>query len=239
MRQVFLDTETTGLEPGLGHRIIEIGGVEMMNRRLTGRRLHHYLQPDREIDDGALEVHGITREFLRDKPRFPDVHADILEFISDAEVVIHNAPFDVAFLDSELARLGDPGLRVEGVCRVVDSLALARQLHPGQRNSLDVLCRRYRIDSSARQLHGALLDAEILADVYMAMTGGQAMLELGTPGDNARPAGASRGAPGVRGAGSIAVVRASTGELQAHAGQLALIDEKSGGQCLWLRLESG
>ena len=240
MRQVFLDTETTGLEPELGHRIIEVGGVEMVNRRLTGRRLHQYLQPDREIDGGALEVHGITREFLQDKPRFPDVHTDILEFISDAEVVIHNAPFDVAFLDCEFARLGDPGLRIESVCRIVDSLALARQLHPGQRNGLDALCKRYRIDNSARQLHGALLDAEILADVYMAMTGGQAMLELGAPGDEAPFAGTSHGAPGVRrAAGSIAVVRASAGELRAHAGQLALIDEKSGGQCLWLRLESG
>ena len=149
MRQVVLDTETTGLEPELGHRIIEIGGVELVNRRLTGRRLHYYLQPDREIDDGAHEVHGITREFLRDKPRFSDVHADILAFVSDAEVIIHNAPFDVAFLDHELARLGDPDLRIESRCRILDSLALARQLHPGQRNSLDALCRRYEIDSSA------------------------------------------------------------------------------------------
>ena len=239
VRQVFLDTETTGLEPELGHRIIEIGGVEMVNRRLTGRRLHHYLQPDREIDDGALEVHGITREFLQDKPRFADVHADVVEFISGAEVVIHNAPFDVAFLDCELARLGDHDLRIENICRVLDSLALARQLHPGQRNGLDALCKRYGIDNSARQLHGALLDAEILADVYMAMTGGQAMLELGGPGGSAPSEGVSHGAPGVRGAGSIPVVRARPEEVQAHARQLAHIDEKSGGRCLWLRLEGG
>lgn len=239
MRQVFLDTETTGLEPELGHRIIEIGGVEMVNRRLTGRRLHHYLQPDREIDDGALEVHGITREFLQDKPRFADVHADVVEFISGAEVVIHNAPFDVAFLDCELARLGDHDLRIENICRVLDSLALARQLHPGQRNGLDALCKRYGIDNSARQLHGALLDAEILADVYMAMTGGQAMLELGGPGGSASSEGVSHGASGVRRAGSIPVVRAHPQELQAHALQLAHIDEKSGGRCLWLRLEGG
>ena len=239
MRQVFLDTETTGLEPELGHRIIEIGGVEMVNRRLTGRRLHHYLQPDREIDDGALEVHGITREFLQDKPRFADVHADIVEFVSGAEVIIHNAPFDVAFLDCELARLGDPDLRIESICRVLDSLALARQLHPGQRNGLDALCKRYRIDNSARQLHGALLDAEILADVYMAMTGGQATLELGGPGGPAQSEGVSHGASGVRRVGSIPVVRASPGELQTHAHQLAHIDEKSAGQCLWLRLENG
>ena len=236
MRQVFLDTETTGLEPELGHRIIEIGGVEMVNRRLTGRRLHHYLQPDREIDDGALEVHGITREFLQDKPRFEDVHADIVEFISGAEIIIHNAPFDVAFLDCELARLGDPGLRIESICRVLDSLVLARRLHPGQRNGLDALCKRYRIDNSARQLHGALLDAEILADVYMAMTGGQATLELGGP---VQSEGASHGASRVRRVGSIPVVRASPGELRAHARQLAHIDEKSGGRCLWLQLESG
>ena len=239
MRQVFLDTETTGLEPELGHRIIEVGGVELVNRRLTGRRLHHYLQPDREIDDGAFEVHGITREFLQDKPRFVDVHAEILEFVSGAEVVIHNAPFDVAFLDRELARLGDPELRIEGCCRIVDSLALARQLHPGQRNGLDALCKRYRIDNSARQLHGALLDAEILADVYLAMTGGQAVLELGGSGAGAAGASVGHDAPRTRKAGSIPVVRASPEEVQAHAGQLAHIDEKSGGQCLWLRLESG
>ena len=239
MRQVFLDTETTGLEPELGHRVIEIGGVEMVNRRLTGRRLHHYLQPDREIDDGAFEVHGITREFLRDKPRFADVHADILEFVSGAELVIHNAPFDVAFLDSELARLGDPDRRIESVCRVLDSLAIARQLHPGQRNGLDALCKRYGIDNSARQLHGALLDAEILADVYMAMTGGQATLELDGAGDTMRSAVVPADASRSRRAGSIPVVRATAAELQAHEDQLAHIDGKSGGQCLWLRFEGG
>ena len=238
MRQVVLDTETTGLEPELGHRIIEIGGVELVNRRLTDRRLHHYLQPDREIDAGALEVHGITREFLQDKPRFAEVHADLLSFVSGAEVIIHNAPFDVAFLDSELARLGDPDLRLENHCRILDSLALARQLHPGQRNGLDALCRRYGIDSSARQLHGALLDAEILADVYLAMTGGQAVLALGGAGEAATAAVSSRAVPRRR-TGSIPVVRASPEELGAHARQLALIEEKSGGRCLWLQLEDG
>ena len=239
MRQVVLDTETTGLEPELGHRIIEIGGVELVNRRLTGRRLHYYLQPDREIDDGALEVHGITREFLRDKPRFADVHADVLTFVSDAEVIIHNAPFDVAFLDHELARLGDPGLRIGSRCRILDSLALARQLHPGQRNSLDALCKRYGIDNSARELHGALLDAEILADVYLAMTGGQAELVLGGAGVAAAATNTSPAARRARGAGAIPVVRASREEIEAHASQLARIDEESGGRCLWLRLESG
>ena len=238
MRQVVLDTETTGLDPEQGHRIIEIGGVELVNRRLTDRRLHYYLQPDREIDDGALEVHGITREFLLGKPRFAEVHEDILAFVAGAEVIIHNAPFDVAFLDSELARLGDPDLRLENHCRILDSLALARQLHPGQRNGLDALCKRYGIDNSARQLHGALLDAEILADVYMAMTGGQAVLALGGAG-GAAAAVASRAGSRPRRTGSIPVVRASPEELEAHARQLALIEEKSGGQCLWLRLENG
>ena len=240
MRQVVLDTETTGLEPELGHRIIEIGGVELVNRRLTGRRLHYYLQPDREIDDGAREVHGITREFLRDKPRFAEVHADILSFVSGAEVIIHNAPFDVAFIDNELARLGGPDLRLENHCRILDSLALARQLHPGQRNSLDALCKRYEIDNSARELHGALLDAEILADVYLAMTGGQAELVLGGAGEAAAATSTSHGgARRARRGGVISVMRASREEIEAHASQLARIDEKSGGRCLWLQLESG
>ena len=238
MRQVVLDTETTGLEPELGHRIIEVGGVELMDRRLTGRRLHFYLQPDREIDDGALEVHGITQEFLQDKPRFADVHAAILEFIAGAEVIIHNAPFDVAFLNHELARLGNPDLRMESCCRVLDSLALARHLHPGQRNGLDALCKRYHIDNSARQLHGALLDAEILADVYLAMTGGQAVLELGSSDETSTVASGFRSESQNRRTGSIRVVRASGVELQAHANQLAHIDEMSDGECLWLQIES-
>ena len=237
MRQVVLDTETTGLEPELGHRIIEIGGVELVNRRLTGQRLHFYLQPDREIDDGALEVHGITREFLQDKPRFADVHADILAFVSGAEVIIHNAPFDVAFLDHELARLGNPELRFESCCRILDSLVLARQLHPGQRNGLDALCKRYRIDNSARHLHGALLDAEILADVYLAMTGGQAVLELGSAGETVAVVNSPLGDSRTRRAGSIRVVRANREELAAHSDQLAYIDEKSDGRCLWLQLD--
>ena len=239
MRQVVLDTETTGLEPELGHRIIEIGGVELVNRRLTGRRLHYYLQPDREIDDGALEVHGITREFLRDKPRFVDVHADILDFVSDAEVIIHNAPFDIAFLDHELGRIESPIRRMKDCCRILDTLELARRLHPGQRNGLDALCRRYAIDHSARQLHGALLDAEILADVYLAMTGGQAVLELGSATEAATAIGVSLGTPlARREPGSIPVVRASREEVETHERQLVHIDEKSGGRCLWLQLRS-
>ena len=239
MRQVVLDTETTGLDPEQGHRVIEIGGVELVNRRLTDRRLHYYLQPDRGIDDGALEVHGITREFLQDKPRFADVHADILSFVSGADVIIHNAPFDVAFLDHEFARLGDRSVRLESCCRILDSLALARQLHPGQRNSLDALCKRYEIDNSARQLHGALLDAEILADVYLAMTGGQAVLELGGAGETAMATSASRDVPRLRRFGSIPVMHASREEIEAHERQLAHIDETSGGRCLWLHLKHG
>lgn len=238
MRQVVLDTETTGLDPEQGHRIIEIGGVELVNRRLTDRRLHHYLQPDRGIDDGALEVHGISREFLLDKPRFGEVHEEILSFISGAEVIIHNAPFDVAFLDHELARLGDPSVRIESVCRILDTLALARQLHPGQRNSLDALCKRYGIDNSARQLHGALLDAEILADVYLAMTGGQAALALGEGEEAGVSVATPHGEPRLRRTGSIRVVRASRSEIEAHARQLTHIDERSGGQCVWLCLEN-
>ena len=239
MRQVVLDTETTGLDPEQGHRIIEIGGVELVNRRLTDRRLHYYLQPDRDIDDGALEVHGITRDFLQGKPRFAEVHSDILAFVADAEVIIHNAPFDVGFIDHELARLGDPSLRLESRCRVLDSLDLARRLHPGQRNSLDALCRRYEIDNSARQHHGALLDAEILAEVYLAMTGGQAVLELGGDGATDARVNVSPGVRSPRAAGRLTVPRANADELEAHARQLAHIDEKSGGECLWLRLDSG
>ena len=238
MRQVVLDTETTGLEPDLGHRIIEIGGVELVNRRLTRRRLHHYLQPDREIDEGALEVHGIRSEFLLDKPRFADVWPDILSFVSDAEVIIHNAPFDVAFLDHELARLGEPDVRFEGFCRILDSLAMARQLFPGQRNNLDALCKRFGIDNSARQRHGALLDAEILADVYLAMTGGQAVLELGGNSDTATDA-FEKARPRSISPGSIRVIRANPVERSAHDELLARIEERSGGRCLWRHPEAG
>ena len=176
MRQIVLDTETTGLDPAQGHRVIEIGGVEVIDRKLTGNHFHHYLQPDREIDAGAIEVHGITNEFLLDKPRFESVADDFLAFVDGAELVIHNAPFDVGFLNAELGRVGDE--RLEGRCTVLDTLLLAREQYPGQRNSLDALCKRLDIDNSQRTLHGALLDAEILADVYLRMTGGQVSLVL-------------------------------------------------------------
>src|SRR3954464_10920788 len=193
MRQIVLDTETTGLEHATGHRIVEIGCVEIVNRRLTGRKFHKYVNPEREIDAGALAVHGIGPELLRGAPKFAEIADELVAFISGAELVIHNAPFDVGFVDAELARLpGDPRT-VAQLCRVLDTLALARSLHPGQRNSLDALCKRYSVDNSKRDLHGALLDAGILVDVYLAMTGGQSALALDVSA--AREAAAARGIP--------------------------------------------
>ncbi|MRX28466.1 DNA polymerase III subunit epsilon [Kangiella sp. HZ709] len=179
MRQIVLDTETTGLEPSEGHRIIEIGCVELVDRKLTGNHYHQYLKPNREIDEGAIEVHGITNEFLEDKPLFEDVAQDFLNFVDGAELIIHNAPFDIGFLDHELNLLGSSKGSMSDYCSVLDTLTLARQMHPGQRNSLDALCKRYDIDNTHRELHGALLDSEILADVYLRMTGGQTSLTLG------------------------------------------------------------
>lgn len=173
MRQIVLDTETTGIEAGAGHRIIEIGGVELINRRLTGNHFHKYINPEREIDDGAFEVHGISREFLADKPVFAEIWQELVSFVEGAELIIHNAPFDVSFLDYEFSLLSQTKVRTTQICTVTDSLAVARHKHPGQKNNLDALCRRYQVDNSQRELHGALLDAEILADVYLLMTGGQ------------------------------------------------------------------
>ena len=241
MRQIVLDTETTGLEPELGHRIIEIGCVEILNRRHTGRTFHHYLNPDRDIDKGALEVHGITLEQLQNKPRFADVADELMTFISGAELVIHNAAFDVAFLDAELRRLATKvpafaGRLINAECRVLDSLALARQMHPGQRNNLDALCKRYSIDNSHRELNGALLDARILADVYLAMTGGQVGLALGVESANAgQTAGQVRAL--VRPAVPLVVVSASSEELKLHDAMLAIIGKASKGKCLWQALE--
>src|ERR1700724_554770 len=207
MRQVVLDTETTGLEVEQRHRVIEIGCVELFNRRLTGRTFHQYLNPERDIDVGAQQVHGLTRERLAKEPTFLQVHPEFLEFIRDAELIIHNAPFDIAFLNAELARI-ELAHKVGDLCRVLDTLALARQMHPGQRNSLDALCKRYSVDNSHRDYHGALLDARILAEVYLAMTGGQAMLVLGAESDTARSR--ARQAEPSRMAGvCIAVVKAT------------------------------
>jgi DNA polymerase-3 subunit epsilon len=239
MRQVVLDTETTGLEVEQQHRVIEIGCVELFNRRLTGRRFHRYLNPERDIDEGAQAVHGLSREQLSKEPTFAQIHAEFLEFVQGAELVIHNAPFDVAFLDAEFGRLGVAAaapLKVTDLCRVLDTLALARQMHPGQRNSLDALCKRYSVDNSHREYHGALLDARILAEVYLAMTGGQATFTLSEESDTARSrarqATPQRFSHGVR----IVVVKASEEELAAHEHALALLDKASRGNTVWRRL---
>jgi len=232
MRQVVLDTETTGLEHREGHRVIEIGCVEMIERRLTKRNFHVYVNPEREVESGAIMVHGITNEFLADKPKFADVAQDFLDFIRGAELVIHNASFDVGFLNAELARL-DPAVKVEELATVLDTLAMARELHPGQRASLDALCKRYEIDNTSRELHGALLDAELLADVYLAMTGGQVDLCLDLAGDS--------DADGLEivtdiDYSKLIVRRPDEAELTAHRARLEAI-EKTSGKCLWLQLE--
>jgi DNA polymerase-3 subunit epsilon len=223
MRQIVLDTETTGLEVEQQHRVIEIGCVELVNRRLTGRTYHQYLNPERDIDEGAQQVHGLTRETLASHPVFLQVHVEFLEFIYDAELIIHNAPFDVAFLNAELARI-EVAHRVSDRCRVLDTLALARQMHPGQRNSLDALCKRYSVDNSHRDYHGALLDARILAEVYLAMTGGQANLTLSAESDTARSRARQAAPIRVGGGARIMVIRPSESELAAHEHVLALLD---------------
>ena len=242
MRQIVLDTETTGLEVEKGHRVIELGCVELVNRRRTNRTLHHYLQPDREIDPGAQEVHGISAEMLAGKPRFAEVAQEFLDFVAGAELIIHNAAFDVGFLEAELRQL-EPGLvggespRLAGLCTVLDTLALARRLHPGQRNSLDALCKRYAVDNTGREFHGALLDAQLLADVYLSMTGGQATLLLD---QNAGQAAAhqSTARPVVRDGLTLKVNRASAGELEEHERYLALLDKQSGGKTIWRKMSN-
>jgi DNA polymerase-3 subunit epsilon len=232
-RQIVLDTETTGLEVTLGHRVIELAGVELVNRRLTGKRFHRYLNPGRDIDPGALEVHGISLEFLQDKPSFVDVVEDFIEFIDGAELIIHNAPFDVGFLDSELGIARKQ--RLSSYCaRVTDTLRMARDLHPGKRNSLDALCERYQIDNSGRTLHGALLDAELLAEVYLAMTRGQEALMM----DLLPRLHADESDRAPLDALDLAVVAASADELAAHQRTLESIDKASKGACLWRKLEA-
>lgn len=232
MRQIVLDTETTGLESSQGHRIIEIGCVELVERRPTGHDFHQYLQPDREIDAGAIKVHGITNEFLADKPRFENIVSDFMAYIEGAELIIHNAPFDVGFIDAELKKLSGRN-KLEKHARVTDSLVMARTKHPGQRNSLDALCKRYDIDNSHRQKHGALLDAEILAEVYLAMTGGQSLLFLD---DETEESGSSDHQGIIRLSDDrvpLTVVHASEDERVAHAERLQAIDKASGGKCVW------
>jgi DNA polymerase-3 subunit epsilon len=235
MRQVVLDTETTGLDPEAGHRIIEVGGVEIINRRPTRKTFHRYINPERAVDPGALEVHGIDNEFLEDKPVFADIASEFLEFVTGAELVIHNADFDIAFLNSELARLAD-SVDIRTCCGVLDTLALARRMHPGQRNSLDALAKRYEVDASARELHGALLDARILAEVYLVMTGGQVSLSL--DGQNDTEHSAALEIERVDRAGlALRVRKASAEEHSAHAAWLARITEQSGAATLWQALE--
>ena len=235
MRQIVLDTETTGLEPEQGHRVIEIGCVELENRELTGRHYHVYINPEREVEDSAVEVHGITNEFLADKPVFRDIAEEFLAFIRGAELVIHNAPFDVGFMDHEFGLLNEGYPLTRDVCGVTDSLVLARKKHPGQKNNLDVLCRRYGIDNSNRELHGALLDAEILALVYLAMTGGQTALSLDEGGSG--EAGGSEIERLSADRDPLPVLGASDEEAELHREFLDRMAEKT--QVLWdQRLDS-
>lgn len=234
MRQIILDTETTGIDPKSGHRIIEIGCLELDNRRLTGRTFHHYLQPDREVEAEAMAVHGITNEFLKDKPRFRDVADEFFEFIKGAELIIHNAPFDIGFINHEFNLLGKGWGPVLQYCTVLDTLVMARAKHPGQKNNLDALAKRYGADNRDRHYHGALLDAEILADVYLYMTGGQVGLALGA--EEADDAGGQQTETIRRlAAGRLAlkVVRAGADELAAHEGRLKALDKAAGGACVW------
>lgn len=241
MRQIVLDTETTGLEAERGHRIIEIGGVELVDRRHSGKQFHKYINPGRDIDEGAQEVHGISVEFLADKPRIADVWPEFLEFIRGAELVIHNAPFDVGFLDAEIRHLQEAGVEtpesIESICQVTDSLALARHKHPGQKNSLDALCRRYMVDNSQRQLHGALLDAEILADVFLLMTGGQTQLF-----DSASEQDKALGQQGAEhhlnpvDATGLKPILATLDEVAAHEAFIDVLAEKSGKTPIWKAL---
>jgi len=231
MRQIVLDTETTGIDPKEGHRVIEIGCVEVVNRRLTGNHFHVYINPGRHIEQEAIEVHGITNEFLADKPTFSQVAQEFVSFIKGAQLVIHNAPFDVGFMDHEFGmEASTKGVITNQICDVLDTLTLARQMHPGQKNNLDALCKRYGIDNSHRTLHGALLDAEILADVYLLMTGGQTKLKLASSSGSDADSTAIRRIN--RSANKLKVIKASADEITQHEARLDIV-EKAGGKCLW------
>ena len=233
MRQIFLDTETTGLEHKFGHRIIEIGGVEMCNRRLTHRHFHRYLNPEREIDEGAQAVHGISLEFLQDKPRFAEIAEEFIDFVRGAELIIHNAAFDIGFINAELALLDMAP--IDTVCHgVLDTLRMAKEMHPGKKNNLNALCERYGIDNSRRTLHGALLDAEILAEVYVAMTRGQESLIIDLTNDDAGDQTALQQARIGQPRRAQRIVRASESELSEHAALLTAIQKESKNNCLWL-----
>ena len=234
MRQIVLDTETTGLSTAQGHRIIEIGCIELVNRRLTGREFHRFLNPDRQIDEGAEAVHGISLADLETAPRFPEIADELLGFLRNAELIIHNAPFDVGFLDYELELMQHPDPRIESHATVLDTLTLARELHPGQRNSLDALCKRYEVDASKRDVHGALIDSELLARVYLAMTGGQSSLLLDDePARMAEHGTLAQHRPTTHGAEhlDLVVIRATADEAAAHEAMLEKI--RKSGACVW------
>ena len=236
MRQIILDTETTGLEPKQGHRIIEIGCIELINRRKTERNFHQYLNPERDIEDGAFNIHGLSNEFLSDKSRFADIAQEFIDFIRDGELIIHNAPFDVGFINAELKLLGKKWGKIEDYCTVFDTLLLAREKHPGQKNNLDALCKRYEVDNSQRDLHGALLDAQILLDVYLQMTGGQTDLTFHSVATS----------HGVKGKSEqyinnkhkkLVVIEPTENELTKHRMLLESIKDKTKGKCIWIETE--
>lgn len=234
MRQIVLDTETTGLETSQDHRIIEIGCVEMVNRKLTGRHYHQYINPQRKVDEGAMEVHGITDQFLEDKPLFDAIAPDFFEFVAGADLIIHNAPFDLGFINHEITKLPGSIAAIETGCKIIDTLALARQKHPGQKNNLDALCKRYGVDNSQRDLHGALLDAEILADVYLLMTGGQVNLNIND--QSAADSGEINQASNIRrlpdSRPPLRVIVANDHEIARHQAKLDSIEAASG-NCIW------
>lgn len=229
MRQIVLDTETTGLDPAQGHRVIEIGCVELNNRRLTGNNYHVYIQPDRKIDEGAQQVHGISNEFLADKPRFADIVEGLLDYIKGAELIIHNAPFDVGFLNHEFKRVGDTCGTVEMHCSVIDTLVMARKLRPGQKNNLDALCKHYDVNNAQRELHGALLDAELLSEVYLRMTGGQTQIDLAEESTGDSRPGKNQAHKLAADRPPLRVVRATKEELEVHQAIL----NKMGEACRW------
>jgi DNA polymerase-3 subunit epsilon len=236
MRQIVLDTETTGLEFSRGHRIIEIGALEMIDRKKTGLTFHEYLNPEREIEDGAFDVHGISNDFLMDKPRFSDIATAFINFVRDSELIIHNAPFDTGFINSELAMLGREWGCIEDYSLIIDTLKIAREKHPGQKNNLDALCARYSVDNSRRNVHGALLDAQILADVYLAMTGGQTALSLDeNPGMEPDIINKSI-IPAAR-RDAIRVIYPDRTETDLHRQRLEAIDRESSGRCIWLKIQ--
>lgn len=233
MRQIVLDTETTGIDPKQGHRIIEIGCVELVDRKLTGNHYHQYIHPNREVEQEAIDVHGITNKFLADKPPFEQIANDFLDFVRGAELVIHNAPFDVGFIDHEFGLLKAGLGSIKDYCGVVDTLALAREKHPGQKNNLNALCKRYFVDNSARELHGALLDSEILADVYLLMTGGQTSLGLGQKDSKSNSSGGSTISRLPTGRPATPVILASQDELSAHEDALNAVAKRCDGRVIW------